>query len=235
MAGMIADVADENSLSYRFRSKRDEQLRAFMLEARPQDRDVCCIADLGGGSAYWERVGLDWLSDNRFEVTCINYAEDELMRDSRVSGPIALAVGDACNLAHLADASFDIVHSNSVIEHVGDWQRMAEFAREVRRLAPAYYVQTPNFWFPADPHFFRVPLIHWLPPSVRAAIHMRVKAGWAPRARDLNDGMILAESNNMISSRQMRFLFPDARLQFERLAFLPKSIIATRLGQANTR
>lgn len=229
MTGLIADPADKNSLSYRFRSKRDAILRAFMLAARPQGRDVCRVADLGGGAAYWERVGLDWLRDNGFSVTCINYDATELTRDSTGDHPIALAVGDACNLEQFADDSFDIVHSNSVIEHVGGWQRMSDFAREVRRLAPSYYVQTPNFWFPVDPHFFRVPMIHWLPPAARAAVHMNVRAGWAPRADGLDEAMSLAESNNMISAGQMRCLFPDAEIQFERVAFLSKSIIAMRL------
>jgi hypothetical protein len=232
---MIADPADKTSLSYRFRSRRDRLLREFMLAAKPRDAKVCRVVDLGGGSAYWERVGLEWLKENGFSVTCINYNAQELTRDSGEQGQITLAVGDACNLSEYADGSFDIVHSNSVIEHVGGWKRMAAFAREVRRLAPSYYLQTPNFWFPADPHFFRVPMIHWLPPAARAGVHMRIKAGWAPRVRDLDEGMSLAESDNMLSAGQMRYLFPDAEIQYERVAFLPKSIIATRLGLARTQ
>lgn len=64
MSSLIADPADTSSLSYRFRSKRDRLLRDFLLAARPRGREVCQIADLGGGAAYWERVGLDWLRDN---------------------------------------------------------------------------------------------------------------------------------------------------------------------------
>ncbi len=150
--------------------------------------------------------GLDWLVSNDFSVTCISYAATELTRDAVSAAPISLKVGDACDLSEFADDSFDIVHSNSVIEHVGSWAKMSGFAKEVRRLAPAYYVQTPNFWFPVDPHFYRVPMIHWLPPAARASVHCKVKAGWAGPAKDVDSGMRLAESNNMLSLTQMKHL-----------------------------
>lgn len=228
MTDLTADPANTKSMSYRFRSKRDILLREFLFKVRHDNRSTCRIVDLGGGAAYWERVGTEWLSDNGFEVTCINYAEGELTRDSMKTGPISLRVGDACNLVEFADDSFDIVHSNSVIEHVGGWTRMSSFAHEVRRLAPAYYVQTPNFWFPVDPHFYRVPMIHWLPTPARASVHRKIKAGWSGPAKDFDTGMRLAESNVMLSPAQMKHLFPDAEHRFERVAFLPKSIIATR-------
>jgi len=225
----IADPANPRSLSHRFRSKRNEALRAFLLAARPPGARACRILDLGGGVAYWERVGTQWLVENRFEITCINYAASELTRDSDAAGHITIKIGDACNLSEYADFSFDIAHSNSVIEHVGGWRRMADFGGEVRRIAPAYYVQTPNFWFPVDPHFYRVPFIHWLPPALRAKIHGRVRAGWSGPAKNLDSAMKLAESNNMLAMSQMKHLFPDAEFRFEKVALLPKSIIATRL------
>ena len=55
---------------------------------------------------------------------------------------VSLIVGNACAM-ELAENSYDFVHSNSVIEHVGRFADMTEFAKEVRRLTPAYYVQTP--------------------------------------------------------------------------------------------
>src|ERR1017187_2845994 len=50
------------------------------------------------------------------------------------------------------DAAFDVVFSNSVIEHVGDAQSQRAFAREVARVGRAYWVQTPNRWFPVEQH-----------------------------------------------------------------------------------
>lgn len=228
MAKNPANAADPSSLSYRLRTRRDRALRAFLLQAPRADGQTLRICDLGGGVAYWERVGLNWLEENAIHVTCINYSADELTRDAHRSAAITLAVGDGCDMAGHADNSFDVVHSNSVIEHVGGWPRIAAFAREVRRLAPAYYVQTPYFWFPADPHFYKVPMIHWLPVPLRAKVHRRVNAGWARGDGTLDQAMGLAMSNFMLDRAQFRHLFPDARHSFEFFAGLPKSMIAMR-------
>ncbi|MDQ3850054.1 MAG: class I SAM-dependent methyltransferase, partial [Actinomycetota bacterium] len=64
-----------------------------------------------------------------------------------------------------ADGEFDLAYCSSVIEHVAPAQRPA-FARELRRVARGWYVQTPAFSFPVEPHAL-LPAAHWLPPAVR--------------------------------------------------------------------
>src|SRR5207237_8356757 len=60
--------------------------------------------------------------------------------------------GDACNVGSLSKPVFDVVFSNSVIEHVGNADKRKEFAREVLRLGRSYWVQTPSMWFPMEAH-----------------------------------------------------------------------------------
>src|SRR5262249_36578323 len=123
----------------------------------------CRVLDLGGVFEYWQALEDLW-QDRPLHFTLVNPCS-EPVADKRF---ISLR-GSACDLREFHDNAFDVVHSNSVIEHVGLWSSQREMAREVRRLAPRYFVQTPYFWFPFEPHL-RTPFIHWLPEPWRVAI-----------------------------------------------------------------
>jgi len=224
----IADTRDERSLSTRFRKARDKLLRAFILERRAHVAGPFRILDLGGTADYWRRVGFDFLEAHDIDVTCVNHIATEFGASEAEAVRLRCIVGDACDMVGHGDNSFDFVHSNSVIEHVGRWPQMRAFANEVRRLAPAYYVQTPYFWFPIDPHFYRVPLFHWLPESLRLKLLQRFKIGWSPATRDVDRAMSMVMDVVLLDRQQFAALFPDAEIIAERLALLPKSLIALR-------
>ena len=78
-------------------------------------------------------------------------------------GPFVLA--DATQRLPFEDGAFDLAYTSSVIEHVHPSQRAA-FAAEVKRVARGWFVQTPAFSFPIEPHAL-LPLAHWLPPTLR--------------------------------------------------------------------
>lgn len=210
------DPKDTSTVSYRLRSKRDQFLRKFLL------RNGKNILDLGGTADYWHRVGLDFLKDNDFTVTIVNIEATEFGE-----GPFRCLVGNACNI-DLPNNSFDIVHSNSVIEHVGGRSQVLAFANEVRRLAPAYYIQTPNWSFPVDPHFWKVPFFHWMPRSVRSELLYRLPIASAGRAPDRQVARQVVEETRLLSGKQMRRLFPDGHLRREKFLGLTKSWIVTR-------
>jgi hypothetical protein len=130
----------------------------------------------------------------------------------------------------LSDNSFDLVHSNSVVEHVGDWARMKAFAKEVRRLAPRYFVQTPNFWFPIEPHFM-CPFFHWLPEPTRVRLLLRAGLGHYRRAGSVDSAVTAVQGARLLNRRMMASLFPDAAIVTERVALLPKSLMAIRAGE----
>ncbi len=101
--------------------------------------------------------------------------------------------GDATALP-FADQSFDVVFSNAVIEHVGGRDAQERFVREALRVGRCVFLTTPNRWFPIEVHT-RLPLVHWLPAPV------------AHRAYELA-GMSWAKENHLLSSRELRALFP---------------------------
>ena len=68
------------------------------------------------------------------------------------------------------DASFDVVISNHVIEHVGDAAAQAHHLAEIRRVLHADgvgYLAVPNRWMLVEPHF-RLPLLSWWPRPLRS-------------------------------------------------------------------
>ena len=87
--------------------------------------------------------------------------------DSSEEGHVRV-LADGCRLP-FADASFQVVYSNSVIEHLGSWENQEDFAKECRRVGVSYYVQTPNRHFFFEPHLL-TPFIHWLPHRFQARL-----------------------------------------------------------------
>ena len=216
-------------LSTRFREARDVALREALSRA-PRAGDSLRILDLGGRADYWRRVGYDFLEEIGARITLQNLHESEFVRDGDAPrGMFDWAVGDACNLSH-ADNSFDFCHSNSVIEHVGLWPQMEAFAAETRRVAPSHYVQTPNFWFPVEPHFWAFPMNHWLPRPMRAGLMQHMKLATSGKARDTGAAYAYVDSARLLTRGQMRYLFPDSEISSERVAFLAKSLIATYIA-----
>ncbi len=129
------------------------------------------------------------------------------------------------------DAAFDVVFSNSVIEHVGDAASQESFAREVARVGRGFWVQTPNRWFPVEQHLM-TPLVHWLPKSWQRAI-VRHGTVWGALTRvtaDRRDFYVehFLRDIRLLGCRQVRGLFPGAWVIRERFLGITKSLIAVR-------
>ncbi len=221
----------QSALSTYFRRGRDAALRALIARV-PRQGEGLRILDLGGRANYWQRLGFDWLAGQGAKITLLNLSEAEFSPvDDAPEGLFENVIGNACAL-DFADGAFDLAHANSVIEHVGLWREMVAFAEETRRVGRAYYVQTPNFWFPVDPHFWKLPFLHWLPRPTRAMLLRALPLATAGRARDTGQAYAFTDSNVLLTRGQMRYLFPEAEIAAERVALLPKSYIAIHDGRA---
>ncbi len=209
-----------------YNPKNAFRVRRFMLlkesiEAVMSAQGRCSILDVGGEPDYWETFGSD-LQWDRLKLCVLNLA---FLKTSHPS--ITAVVGDARDMKQFDNLSFDIVHSNSVIEHVGRWNDMVWMANEVRRLAPRYFVQTPYFWFPLEAHT-RFPFFHWMPESWRYRIIMIRNCGTWKKQPELEGAMRAVQSVSLLDRQQMRFLFPDAKIVSERVLGITKSLIAIR-------
>jgi hypothetical protein len=200
---------------------RRERMKLFLsLLGMPSSKPLH-ILDIGGTASYWRATEDLWKPwPLRFTIVNLDVEPSD-------DGRFAIRAGNACSMPEYADNTFDLVHSNSVIEHVGHWAEMSAMASEVRRLAPSYYLQTPNFWFPIEPHY-RTVGYQWLPESTRASILTKRKLGFRGPTKSFDAAMRDIQSVNLLTAAQMRELFPDAELRRERFFGLAKSLIAIR-------
>lgn len=185
------------------------RMQAFLRLMRIPPRSR--ILDLGGTPYMWSLI------DQKFQVTLVNLPGSFEHRDL---GPgITCIQGDATDLSDvLPDKSFDVVFSNSVIEHVGDAEKQAAFAREVQRLGQAYWVQTPSDRFPIEAHT-GVPFYWRLPSGMRR----RLNEGWKRRLPAWQD---MIAHTRVLTRRQMIELFPGSCLFLERRLGFEKSYAA---------
>ena len=123
---MVLDF-NPNSPANRFREKRFAWFLDLLTQVNRRN-GALRILDVGGTMPYWT-ARLSRLDGLDLQVTLLNKAEMPVGNDPRFRS----VTGDARDLSQSADDSFDVVHSNSVIEHVGRWVDMAAMAREVRR------------------------------------------------------------------------------------------------------
>ena len=217
------DANDPRSLRYRFRQRRFRRIEAMIRELLATQDEVT-ILDVGGRGDYWERLPADLRP--HVAITLVNFeAELEEFAQDSEDLRITSTVGDGCHMPQYADDSFDIAHSNSVIEHVGSLTNMARFAAETRRIGRHYYVQAPYLWFPLEPHF-GVPLLHWLPGPTRAQLTHRFSVGFSERIESYEESLAEADFINLVDRTLMKKLFPEADHERERFALLTKSLIA---------
>lgn len=205
-----------------FRTRRFQLVEGMIRQILSEKAEMT-ILDCGGRADYWERLPAELRS--RVKITVLNFqSEIDLYPTEQGDLRIEEVVGDACNMPQYADQSFDLAHSNSVIEHVGSYQNMQRFADETRRVGRRFFVQTPNFWFPVDPHY-GVPFVHWLPDSVKVALFTRVNVGYSKKC-SFADAVAQIDHTKIISGRMMRAFFPGAEIRHERLLGLAKSLMA---------
>jgi hypothetical protein len=227
LAKCFTNYDSQKSLGAKLRVKRILPLLQ-MIETIYKNNGSVSIIDLGGTMQYWGIVSSEYLSDHNVNITIVNLPESAMPEDQ---GPFRFVAADACNLTHFEDKSFDIAHSNSVVEHVGDWGRMVKFAEELKRVSRYYFCQTPNFWFPIEPHCM-TPFFHWLPTPARLWLVSHFQLGHWRKAASIDDAVRIVESARLLNKKMLQALFTDASIVTERLFFLPKSFVAIRNGKA---
>lgn len=223
LAKKISNYDNPHSIGSRLRAKRATALLK-LIEKNYCKYGSVNIVDIGGTKKYWTVVPEDFLEQHNVKITLVNLPGSENIQDNSRFDYIE---ADGCDLAQIADKSFHIAHSNSVIEHVGDWNRMVSFASEISRIAHSYFVQTPNFWFPIEPHF-TVPFFHWFPKPIQIILVMKFDLGHGRRSMSVGDAVRTLERISLLNEKMFCELFQNAHIEYEFLFFFKKSFIAIK-------
>jgi hypothetical protein len=210
-------VASDTSLAERMRLRRWELIGKHLPELSEMK-----VLDLGGTLLYWLRAPI-----RARHVTVINLDPGE-----KEGVPwLTHITGDACYADKLVTGQrFDLVFSNSLIEHVGGHTARSALSHVIRSLAPRYMVQTPYRYFPIEPHWL-FPGMQFLPVPLRWSIGCRWPLG---HTRGWSESQILNEvmSTELIGATEMRMYFPDGQLYWERFLGLRKSMVMIRIPAA---
>jgi hypothetical protein len=209
-----ANVWNPASAAARGRARRVE----MFLRLIPAKAERFRVLDIGGTSWSWQHLGVAFPAF--CEVTLLNLAAE--------AGPLPAGfrsvAGDARRMPEFADQSFDLVFSNSVIEHVGTLYDQWAMAREVRRVGRGYFVQTPYRHFPIEPHFL-FPGWQYLPVWLRRRLLQRWDLGWMRQETDPLRAQAEVEQVRLLDVREIKLLFPDGELWREWFGPLVKSLV----------
>ncbi len=231
----IADMRRSDSWITRLRQQRIALFTTLLAKVSPNDPErPLQLLDVGGTAFFWHILGMDsvlqtasvskteavYTQPIHIHITLLNISQP-----GAVPPNFTNLIGDGCAMPQFQNQQFDIVFSNSVIEHVGDWARQQAFAQEVRRVGRCYFVQTPNHYFPIEPHFF-FPGFQFLPVRARVWLVQHFALGWFPRLPDEAAARREVEQIQLLSTAKVRNLFPQAQIHAERFMGMTVGIVA---------
>lgn len=209
-----ANPEKENSFSVKWRRKRFVLFKQLLSSLTPPVK----VLDVGGTEYFWKNV--NFIPESNTSIVLLNLYKID------VTLPwISSVVGNGMDLSRYDDGEFDLVFSNSVIEHLGTWENQLKMASEIRRVGKHYFVQTPNRYFPVEPHFL-FPFFHFLPYSCRVWIVRNFNTGWFDKTPDRSIAEATVKEIRLLSKKELKYLFPESTIVSEKVLGMTKSFVA---------
>ncbi len=217
----LSDNSNPHSLAVRFRRRRFAFFKA-LISALPRPHR---ILDVGGTQQYWEHM--QFADEDGVHITILNLDPVQLGLQRALPGRTRFEhfVGDARNMPQFRDGEFDVVFSNSVIEHVGSFDDQKRMVEELCRVGRRYVVQTPNYYFPVEPHF-HVLGFQFMPEWARVFLLQNFALGWSGKATNRTEARTIVRSVRLLTRRELGRLCPGASLHEEKVLGLVKSFMA---------
>lgn len=216
-------------------SRKSRQKRAALFRRKFDLNETTRILDLGSENGENINSVLKGTKIQPENVYIADIDADAIKQGSENFGfqPVLI---DETGMLNFKENFFDIVYCSSVIEHVtlpkseiwnvtadGEfereaWKNQKKIADEIRRVGRGFFVQTPARNFPIESHTW-LPFFSFFSRPQQIKIMSRTNKFWIKQS---------LPDFNLLDAEQMKQLFPDAEIVFERAFGLVKSIIAIK-------
>ena len=208
---------------FNFRKKRADFIKkiiSFIYE----ENNSCKIIDLGGTEEFWNIIDTNFLYENNVKITLINLHPYEV-KNKQI---FKIHHMDFFSLNPKDFPKYDLSFSNSVIEHLENYENQKKFANLHTMIAKYYYCQTPNKYFPIEPHFM-FPLFQLLPKRVKIFLLINFRLGSFDNISDQDTAIKYLSEIKLLSRKELRLLFPSISIQNEKFFYFTKSFIVHNL------
>lgn len=216
---LFSSSDNPKSLGAKFRKERLKRFEKLFFRNFRIEKEIK-ILDVGGTDYFWKNSQIPNIPGVR--ITLLNLHLENTTHPHTES-----IQGDATDMREFPDQSFDLVFSNSVIEHLYTLENQQKMASEIQRVGKKFFIQTPNKYFPIEAHY-ALPFAQFLPKSLVFFLLTKTKLSRLKRWEEKSARQYLEEIR-LLSEKEMKSLFPGAKILKEKALGLTKSLTAHNL------
>lgn len=216
---LFASSDHPKSIGAKFRARRLRKFEKLFFRTFNHQKPIS-ILDVGGTSYFWKNSQIP-------NIPGVNITLLNLHLEKTKHPHINAQIGDATSMTEFQDKRFDLVFSNSVIEHLYTFENQQKMANEIQRVGKRYFIQTPNKYFPIEAHY-AIPFAQYLPKKFLLFLLTRTKLSRFKRWT-IKDAQQYLDEIRLLNQAEMKALFPGSKLLNEKVLGLIKSITAHNL------
>jgi len=185
-------IALASKISVQFREK---MFAEFMAKTKPESKQRILDIGVTSDDRFQESNYFERLYPYKNKIVCVG-TEDGSYLETKYPGIKFIQIKSQEPLP-FDNNEFDVAFSNAVIEHVGSRERQRAFILEMLRVSKAFFLTTPNRWFPIELHS-AIPFLHFFPKKIyRKLLTLLGETYWSKE-----------ENLNLLSRKELVALFP---------------------------
>lgn len=207
------------SIGAKFRAKRLKKFEKLFFRNFNPEKPIQ-ILDVGGTDYFWKYSQVPNIPG--VTITLLNLHLEETTHPH-----IKSMLGDATSMQEFEDKKFDLVFSNSVIEHLYTYDNQVKMADEIQRVGKKFFVQTPSKYFPIEAHY-AIPFAQYLPKRLLFFFLTKTKLSRMNKWKK-EDAQQYLDEIRLLNEKEMRSLFPGSKILKEKTLGMTKSLTAHNL------